>query len=152
MTDNNERTGWSFGGFRYRRCGLFDFSGLIILGHRFKPAQEIPPLGRNLPSLGIAKHKTAAENIDGWNPAGETLEACAPVSTACGEDNDVASERSKRGSTVAVTSQYLQNSNLYAQANAFGPQRFLLFCAVVGIRILRCGGSRPATAASYPQA
>jgi hypothetical protein len=40
----------------------------------------------------IAKHIAAAENIDRWNPAGETPESRAPVTATGGEDDDVSFE------------------------------------------------------------
>src|SRR5882757_7823669 len=112
MTDHNQftgRTSSNFGRFR-----SFDFRQPVILGHGFERAQKIPPLDRDFPAIVIAKHIAAAENIDRRNPACETPESRAPVAAAGGEDDNVSFQRSKRGSAVAVTSQNLQNSNLYA--------------------------------------
>jgi hypothetical protein len=133
MADHDEFTGRASRSFV--RYGQLDFSRPVILGYRFERAQKIPPVGRDLPSLVIAKYVAAAENIDGRNPRRQTLEPRAPVTATGGQDDNVPFERNKRGSAVAVTSQDLQNSNLYAHAYAFGPQRFLLFCAVVKVRI-----------------
>jgi len=66
MTNHNEFTGQPSGNFgRFRQ---FDVRRPVILGHRFERAQEILPLGGDLPSLVIAKHIATAENIDGRNP------------------------------------------------------------------------------------
>ena len=89
MTDDNEFTGRTFGSFGDQGYRQLDFSRLIVLGHGFERAQKIPPLGGDFPAIVIAKHVGAAENIDGWNPACETLEACAPVAAAGGEDDEV---------------------------------------------------------------
>jgi hypothetical protein len=111
MADDDERARRAFGSLGGRKSRLLDFNGPVVLGHGFERAQELPALSRDFPAFVIAKHVAAAENIDRRNPACQSLEAGIPVVATGGEDNDVVSEASKRGSAAAVTSQDLQDNN-----------------------------------------
>jgi len=90
VTDNDQRAAAAsdrFGMWQWLRLNR-----MIVLGHGFERAQEIPAQGRDLPSFGIAQHMTAAEDIDDGNPPGQTLDARVPVGAAGGEDGDVSFE------------------------------------------------------------
>lgn len=69
MTDNDERAARVFRGSG-DRIGSWR---TVILGHRFERAQKISAGCRDFPALVIAKHITAAKNIDGWSPSGKAL-------------------------------------------------------------------------------
>ena len=55
----------------------------------FERAQKISAGRRDFPALIIAKHITAAEDIDGRGAAGEALDPRIPLQAACGEDSDI---------------------------------------------------------------
>jgi len=89
MTDDDQRRTRALGVlavFRFARSG---FSQPVVLRHRLERTQKIPPFGRDLPAVAIAKHMAAGENIDGLNPSGETPHPRAPLGAAGGENGNV---------------------------------------------------------------
>jgi len=104
------------------------FGRLVILAHGFERGEKVATGGCDLPSLVVPQHMTVAEDIERRDASGQPLDARVPVRAARGENDDVTFEGSKRGSAAAVTGQDLQNSNLYAHANA--SDRDGSFCSV----------------------
>ncbi|MEH2521391.1 hypothetical protein V1279_006964 [Bradyrhizobium sp. AZCC 1610] len=63
MTDDNQRrtrTLGSLAAFRFARSGV---SQPVVLRRRLERTQEIPPLGSDSPTIAIAKHMAAGENM-----------------------------------------------------------------------------------------
>ena len=92
MADDDERRARAcsiFGVIRFRLPG---FSRPIILRHRLKRTQEVPPIGGDLPTIVIPKRMTAGENIDCPDPSGETSHPRAPLRATRGENRNVSLE------------------------------------------------------------
>ena len=89
VTDDDQFYAWALVAFAVLPVARSGLSQPVILRHRFERAQEIPPLGGDLPTVAIPKHVAAGENIDGLNPPGETPHPRAPLGAARGENGNV---------------------------------------------------------------
>jgi len=92
MTDDDQFCAWALVAFAVLPVARSGLSQPVILRHRLEGTQEISPLGGDLPTVAVAQHMAAGENIDGLNPSGKAPHPRVPLGAAGGENGNVSLE------------------------------------------------------------
>jgi hypothetical protein len=71
MADNDKRATRALGCSSVAQRNLLGQRRTVILHHGLERAQKISAGRRDFPAFIVAKHITAAKNIDGWGPLRE---------------------------------------------------------------------------------
>ena len=92
VSDDDEVGTRAPGGFKLARRMARGFNRLVVLRHRLQCAKKCATLIGDLPTIAVAQHVAAGENIDRRNASGETPHPRVPFGAAGGENGNVSLE------------------------------------------------------------